>query len=116
MNEPREYPTGRELKSVKAPAVVAVLILLVTVLALVLMLGVSIAGGWVPAWLWPTVLLVGVLGFLVAAMVGGRKPKGRAKNLTSHPPTTATPIFSSDEDAAVEKVVNRIKNERSAWQ
>ena len=107
------YPSETELKATNTPVIVAFFVIVATIAALCVEIALWIVGIAQPAWVIPTTLLAGIILLFATAAVAARKPKGRAKNLTGHPPTTSHTILTSSEREAVDRITNRITNERN---
>lgn len=98
------YPSKAELKATRAHAIVALLVIVTGVIASIVLLTLQIAqvATFSPA-IFVGLLLGTPLLVLIIAIVGARK----------RPRESSSTILSTSEQAGVDRVVGRIKHERS---
>ncbi|MGW9020682.1 hypothetical protein ACWGOE_04260 [Leucobacter chromiiresistens] len=98
------YPSADELKATRAIAIVAFVFAIVVIVVLVVMLTLQIAQvADFGAATFLAVIFGGALVFLLIVSFGGRKHVRRKR---------AETLFSSEEQASIDRVVNRIKHQR----
>ena len=106
------YPSKDELKATRAPAIVAFLIMFVAAVTLAVMAVLQIIGAAEFHFAtYVSIVFGGILAILLTALIGTRRPKGRARNITGHPPTRSHQIMSTKHEDRVQAVVDRINKE-----
>lgn len=100
------YPPKDELKATRAPAIVAFLLLLAVFVTLIVMITLQVTqiASFHPA-TYVSIIFGSSLAVLVIAAFGSRKAQHRRSE-------TAHRILSTQDQASVDRVVNRIKHQR----
>lgn len=87
------YPTEEELAATRTAAIVVVCIIITEIAALAAMLALQIAGVVsFTASTWVAVFFGGVIAVMLTGLIAASKRRGRAKNITGHPETSATRV------------------------
>ncbi len=98
------YPSEDELKATRAPAIVAFLLAIIVIITLIVMLTLQITHvADFGAATFLAVFFGGALAFFLIAIFGSRKHPRKKR---------AETVFSSAEQASIDRVVNRIKHQR----